>query len=151
MSAPGGREVLEAIEEEHRRLWRLVAGRDWALLSQRPTNGQWSIAENLRHLLFAEQAHLGQFIPGGPQWSPFIIPPPGLQSRPEFSALGTAEPSSMAELQDVWASAHSPAREFLLADSEQVRKALQTNLRHLRNHIRIIERQLRRLARTAGV
>ena len=39
------------------------------MLNRRPPNGTWSIVEHVRHLLFAEQAHLGGYLPNGFEWS----------------------------------------------------------------------------------
>ena len=135
--------LLDSIDEEQLRLRELLSARDDSRLAIRPANGKWSVVENLRHLLFAEQAHLGPFISGGRQWSTLGLAPPGLQARLQSQGVGTTPTSSVDEILDAWQAAHSSAKEILEADPEQARKALDKNLRHLRNHIKVIERLLR--------
>lgn len=134
--------LFEMIDAEQQRLRELLSGKDPAVLAERPPNGKWSIIENVRHLLFAEQAHLGRFLPGGPQWSPLALPPTGMQRQERFRAMARAAPS-VEEVFDDWNVAHGSTRELAGRDTEEVRKALQRNLRHLRSHIKGIERLLR--------
>jgi len=101
------------------------------------------VTENLRHLLFAEQAHLGRFLPGGQRLSAIGLPPSGMLGNRRIGAAGTAVPVSVAEVFEEWKEAHAATRESVQHDTEGVRKALQRNLRHLRSHIRVIERLLR--------
>jgi hypothetical protein len=143
MEAGSGADLLAELEAEQVRLWqllRVVAHED---LARRPANGNWSVLENTRHLLFAEEAHLGRFVPGGPSFSPLGLPPPGMQGGARTLPAGTAEPSSLTDVLDAWGASHASARAFLRGDSPQVQQALVRNLRHLRLHIRLIERLLR--------
>ena len=39
------------------------------LLAERRPSGEWSVVENVRHLLFAERLYLGRFLPDGFTWS----------------------------------------------------------------------------------
>jgi uncharacterized damage-inducible protein DinB len=135
--------LVEAIDAEQRRLRELLSGKDPSLLAERPPNGQWSVIETVRHLLFAEQAHFGRFAPGGPQWSPLGLAPTGMQRREPFRTMGNAAVSSVEEVLQDWASVHASAHQLAQADKEEVREAFQRNLRHLRSHIKGIERLLR--------
>jgi hypothetical protein len=134
-------ELLEMMDAEQDRLRALLAGRDPAVLSH-SANGQWSVIENLRHLLFHEQG-LGRFTPGGVSFSPLGYPPPGLWKHRQFSAFQfDATPTADAVLAE-WDSAHASLRGSLTCDHAEVRLALGKNVRHLRNHIHQIESALR--------
>jgi hypothetical protein len=135
--------LLELMDAEQLRLRELVAGKDPAWLAERPPSGRWSVIENLRHLLFAEQAHLGRFLPGGQQLSAIGLPPGGMQGNRRVADAGTAVPSGVAEVFEAWQAAHAATRTLVEHDTPEVRTALQRNLRHLRSHTRVIERLLR--------
>lgn len=134
--------LLEQIGSEQRRLRELLTGKDSSLLAERTPAGKWSVVENVRHLLFAEQAHLGRFLPGGPQWSDFGLPPTGMQRQERFRAMATAAPS-IEDVFDAWSVAHASTRELAGRDTAEVRTALTKNLKHLRSHVTLIERLLR--------
>ena len=61
--------TMSDIDRERARLKRLLRSQDSKVLNRRPTNADWSIVENVRHLLWAEQKHLGGFLPGRFEWS----------------------------------------------------------------------------------
>ncbi len=134
--------LLEQIGAEQRRLRGLLAGRHPSLLAEPTPAGKWSVVENVRHLLFAEQAHLGRFLPGGPQWSALGLPPTGMQRQERFRAMATAAPS-IEDVFDAWSFAHAYTRELADRDTGEVRLALTRNLKHLRSHVTIVERLLR--------
>lgn len=138
-------ELLALMEVEHQRLRALLAGKDAEILAERP-NGKWSVIENLRHLLFTEQA-IGRFTPGGVSWSPLGYPPPGLWKHKQFSAFQfDANPTAEEVLAD-WDRAHAAIRAWLTRDDAEVRVALGKNVRHLRGHIRQIESASRAVSR----
>jgi hypothetical protein len=135
--------LLGEIEAERLRLRHLLAGGHPALLAARPPSGKWSVLENVRHLLFAQEAHLGRFLPGGRNLSPLGLPPTGMQGNRRVRAAGTAETADVNDVFDAWEASHAAVRVYLQSDAEQVQKALARNLRHLRAHVRVIERLLR--------
>lgn len=143
MPTESARSLLLQIDEEQRRLRELLSGKDDALLAQRPPNGRWSVLENLRHLVFTEQGHLGLVSSGAQSWSAMGLPPGGLQARPEFEAMAASKPSSVKEVLDAWQVIHKDAAALAKQDTDEVRKSLSTNLRHLRNHITVIQRLIR--------
>src|SRR5690606_6654567 len=61
--------------DEHQRRLRafLERFRPGALTARMP-NGDWSVIENVRHALHAEQHHLGRFVPGGLGRSELALP-----------------------------------------------------------------------------
>jgi hypothetical protein len=135
------RELLNMMDAEQGRLRALLAGRDPAVLSH-SASGKWTVIENLRHLLFAEQG-LGGLTPGGVCFSPLGYPPPGLWKHTQFSAFQfDATPTADAVLAE-WDCAHATLRDSLTRDDAEVRLALGKNVRHLRSHIRQIESALR--------
>ncbi len=144
------RSLLLQIDEAQRHLHELLADQDEVLLAQRSPNGNWSVVENVRHLLFAEQAHLGQLLPVPQPWSPLGFAHPGIQKK--LPVIGSATPSGVQEVLNAWQASHREVGELAEQDSEQVRRALFVNLRHLLGHTKVIERLLRAhsRAKTAG-
>jgi hypothetical protein len=143
--------LLAQIEAEQDRLRDLLAARDPSLLARRPANGNWSVVENLRHLLFAEQLHLGRLLPEPPPFSPFGLTPDGLRDKPQLRPAGTRPSTDASEVLQAWAAAHAAIRRHLAADTPELRRALHRHLRHLRTHLRLIERLLRGPAARARV
>lgn len=137
---------LADINKERARLRRLLAGFDTKTLNRRPPNGDWSIVENVRHLLFAEQLHLRGFLARGVEWSPLGW---NNRLRPEFAPLGTKTTKDIEKVLAEWDRIHRPIARAIRAaekaplDADQ-KRALWRNHRHLRNHIRVIERLLRK-------
>lgn len=143
-------EPLADLETERERLRAALAGREAATLAVRPQHGTWSVVENLRHLLFAEQAHLGGFAAVRPNFSPLGLPPPGMVGSKRVGLAGTQASDSASEVLAAWDAAHADLRQTLTADGERFDKALARHLKHLRLHIGIIERQLRAADRSRG-
>ncbi len=52
--------VLAQIDTSRGQLRALLEGLPDQVITQRPPSGKWSVLENVRHLLFAEQAHIGR-------------------------------------------------------------------------------------------
>ena len=142
MSDESAAALLAQMDAEQRHLRDLLAGVDDATLAERPPNGKWSVLENVRHLLFAEQLHLGRLAPGDQPFSPLGLTPHNM-SGPKFRAVGTTPPSSAREVLDAWDATRTATRALADKDTDEVRKALTRNLRHLRAHTKVIERLLR--------
>ncbi|MCA9830393.1 MAG: DinB family protein [Dehalococcoidia bacterium] len=135
--------LLTEIETEQSRLRGLLSGRDEAFMAERPPNGTWSVLENVRHLLFAEQSHLGRFRAGGREWSPLGLPPTGMQGQRQLQVMAGTPTASVAEVMDAWVVAHASIRAGIEGDAGGAAKVLDRHLRHLRAHIKVIERLLR--------
>ncbi|MBI5949698.1 MAG: DinB family protein [Chloroflexi bacterium] len=131
--------LLAAIEAEQQRLRDLLSARDPSTLAERPPSGKWSVVENVRHLIFAEQSHLGRLVPGGRTWSPLGLPPHNMS----LPAIDTAASPGITEVLEAWQAVHAATRTIPEPGLEPVRKNLDKNLRHLRAHTRVIERLLR--------
>ena len=136
--------LLAVLEAEQERLRAVLVGRDEAKLARRPPNGNWSVLENVRHLLFVEQGLLHRYVAAALEWSSLGLTPEGLRGREPFSVVGTASPANVGEVLAAWGVAHAAAAALAERDTEEVRIALGRHIRHLRQHILIIERQIRR-------
>jgi DinB superfamily len=128
---------------------------DARVLSERPVSGKWSIIENVRHLLFAEQLHLGRFLPDGAAWrltqrgKAFVIKGgvvvfrrDGHQMLAEFD--GAAPTEDLEEVLRAWDLIHRPIRKAVKATGGDAHYELERNLKHLRRHVWVIERLVAR-------
>ena len=135
------RAEMADIDRERARLRRRLRAADAATLDARPPNGDWSILENVRHLLFAEQLHLGGFVPGKVEWCPLGMT--GMTAR-KFANVGTADSPTLEEVFAAWDAIHRATGTAMKAASgPEVEKSLWRNHRHLRAHRERIERLLR--------
>lgn len=148
----GGTSVVDLLGEldaEQVRLRGMLSGRDEALLAERPPSGKWSVLENVRHLLFAEEGHLGGFVAGGLPLSTMGLPTTPL--APKLPHVGSTPPSSVAEVLERWAAVHATIRAALMEqDTEEVRNRLGRHIKHQRSHIDGIGRLLRAAQRKSG-
>jgi hypothetical protein len=135
--------LLAALEAEHQRLRSMLAGREPAKLGERPPTGKWSVVENVRHLLFAEELHLGRFVPGEREWSPLGLPPHGMQTPQRLRIFDVNATPDLDDVLEAWRIAHARIRPHLVEDGEFLRRELFEHTRHLRAHVRVIERLLR--------
>jgi uncharacterized damage-inducible protein DinB len=131
-------ELLGQIDEARKRLYATVRARAPETLAQRPTPEAWSVVENVRHLLFAEQKHLGRLYLEGFAYSPIGLRTDGLRRA---SGAGSQPTDDIEEVLAAWDAVHEEVRQALrgVADPSA---ALDRNLRHLRSHVRTIERLL---------
>lgn len=136
-------DLFTELEAGRERLRQLVAGRDNAALAARPPSGAWSVVENLRHLLFAEQAHLGQNLPTRVTFSALSLPPPGMMGSKRVGLAGTRASEDATEVMAAWDAAHAEIKAHAPANDAKFDARLEKHLKHLRLHIGIIERLLR--------
>ncbi|MEX0783464.1 MAG: DinB family protein [Dehalococcoidia bacterium] len=131
--------LLHELDAVHRHLRVLLSGKDEALLAERPPNGKWSVLENVRHMLFAEQAYLGRF---GQEWSSLGFTPQTMLHAKKLHTDGTAP--TVAAVLTAWETVHAHTRAALAEqDTDEVRHRVVRHLKHQRRHITIIERLLR--------
>jgi hypothetical protein len=142
------RESLARIEEEQAGLRAALSGWDASVLAIRPPNGHWSVLEHVRHLLFAEQLHLGPFGAKPVVWSPFGFTPETMRRQRKLPPL-EEDPSafSVPEVLAAWQAVHAELRGSLQEDTPQLRDRLARHLRHLRAHIDVIKKLLRQRAK----
>ena len=126
-------------DRERARLRRLLCSKDAKVLAKRPATGDWSIVENVRHLLWAEQRHLGRFLPDGFEWS--RIGMTAFRGR-EFADVGTKPTRDIEKVFAEWDKIHKPIRKAVKSAGGDVAKALWGNHKHLGFHINVIEKLL---------
>jgi hypothetical protein len=137
-------DLLDLIDEERRQLRTIVTTRSQAEVARRPQGGAWSILENLRHLIFAEQKHLGRYVPAGRQWSPLSYTPQTMREARKVLRGTDAPQPPLSEVLSAWDELHSQtAGAILEQDSPEVRAALSGNLKHLRAHVNVVRRLVR--------
>ena len=141
MSQPPIAMYIAEINRERARLRRLLRAKDVKTLVTRPPSGEWSIVENVRHLLFAEQLHLGKFLPEGFEWSGL-----GLTqfTGRQFVDVGKRPTRDVEKVFQEWDAIHKPIMRAVRFAPGDVERALWRNHRHLGIHIRVIEKLLRR-------
>jgi hypothetical protein len=121
----------------------MLSGTDASLLAERPASGKWSVVENLRHLLFAEQLHLGRFAPDGIEFSPLALPPAGMQGSKRLGVAGSAAAATVDQVMEAWRALRVSTLHLAKQDTPEVRNALARHLPHLRAHVNVIARLLR--------
>jgi uncharacterized damage-inducible protein DinB len=133
-----GEELLDQIDEARERLYASVRARAPETLAQRPTPEAWSVVENVRHLLFAEQKHLGRLYVEGFAYSPIGL---RMDGRQRSSGAGSQPTDDVEEVLAAWDVVHEEVREAV-ERADDAERALDRNLRHLRSHVRTIEKLL---------
>jgi hypothetical protein len=110
-------------------------------LRRRSTSGDWSILENVRHLLYAEELHILRALAPGFSWTPLGLPTNGTVKR---NGAGMASSDDLGEVIDAWAATHARAQAAVrdAPDDEATQRMLERTLRHLRVHTRTIRRLL---------
>jgi hypothetical protein len=132
---------ITGIDRKRARLRAMLRSKDPKLLAQRPANGNWSIVENVRHLLFAEQLHLGGFLPDRVGWSGLGLT--GMTAK-KFADVGKQPSNDVQKVFEAWDEVHKPIRKAVKSAGGDIERALWRNDRHLRIHIDIIEKLLRK-------
>ena len=156
-SAQDAATLIAEVDRTRRRLYALLRANDTPALWKRPPSGAWSIAENVRHLVFAEQAHLGKFLPDGAAWNPMklhkrrkTLTVKGevvrliYQERQLVVETPGAKPGrDLEEVLASWDLIHRPIRTALKSPQDGAEYALQRHIQHLNAHVHRIEKQLR--------
>jgi hypothetical protein len=138
---PGIRALLAQLEAEYARLREMLAGKDPALLAQRPPSGKWSVQENLQHLVLTGLAHLAHFVPEQRDWSKFGL----VQVEPRSAKqLRLAGGGSLEDLLAAWRTGHAVlAARLFEQDTPEVRHHVGRHIRHQQQHIQEIARLLK--------
>lgn len=131
--------LLARIDDTRARLCDLMRSTDASVVIERPPSGQWSVLENVRHLLFAEQLHLGSLLPDGQVWSEVGLTPHFLAGEAAFREVGSKPTNDIDEVLEAWDTVHATTRELFSDANEEMCQALQRNLDHLLFHVGIIE------------
>ena len=113
-------------------------------LGRRPESDDWSVLENARHLIYAEQLHFRPFFTAPVRWSRIGMPTGG---KPQRNGPGTEDTDDLEVVLETWDEVHAG----VVAAVEVTRppdalRHVDRNLRHLRAHARGIRRLVERLA-----
>jgi hypothetical protein len=130
-------EALAAMTEHAARLRTLLERFNSAALATRPPNGDWSAIENIRHVLYAEQHHLGRFVPGGLGLSNLGLPQ-GKFAAPTRSGSHT----DLGAVFDEWERVHTAACAGIDFALPGVADQLPRLWRHQQAHARLAARSL---------
>ena len=133
--------ALAAMTEHATRLRTLLEQFEPAALTTRPPNGDWSAIENIRHALFAEQHHLGRFVPGGLGLSPLGLPQ-GKHPSITLASAGTDPRTDLNAVFDEWERVHAAACASLDLTLPGVADQLPRLWRHQQAHARLAARAL---------
>jgi hypothetical protein len=129
--------ILEAMTEHQGRLRTLLERFEPAALATRPPNGDWSAIENVRHVLYAEQHHLGRFVPGGLGLSRL-----GLPQGKHAAVTGNDPRTDLGAVFDEWERAHAAACARIDLALPGVADQLPRLWRHQQMHARLAARAL---------
>ena len=134
--------------EHQTELRALLERHEATLLATRPASGAWSAVENIRHLLFAEQAHLGRFVPGGLGLSPMGMLNQGLQRQKRtWSTIVETNPTNdLTVVFDEWERVHAAACAGMDLSQRGLPLRLYASLRHQQRHGKAAVRAVRRVA-----
>lgn len=132
---------LREIEDARDSLYSLLRSVPRGRLTPRPDSGEWSVLENVRHLLYAEEKHLLLKLAPRSTWTPIGLPTKGIVRR---GGAGSEFTDDLDEVLAAWDATHERVRAALHAASPdgKTERALDRNLGHLRAHIRTIRRLL---------
>ena len=131
-------ELLGQIDELMAGLFERVRAEPAAALAVRPEPDVWSVIENVRHLLYAEERHVARICVDGFAYSATGMPTNG---QPRRNGAGTESTDDLERVLSTWDTVHEQVRSALGSDGAAVR-ALERNLGHLRQHVRAIGRLL---------
>ena len=127
--------------EHQGRLRTLLERYEPALLAKRPPSGDWSAIENVRHMLYAEQHHLGRFVPGGLGLSPMGLP----QGWNKVPGADTPATTGLEAVFVEWERVHEAASARLDVTQPWLEVQLPRLLRHQIAHGRLAARALSQL------
>ncbi len=131
--------LLDRVDGVYRGLVGLLEAGDHASYAVRPASGEWSIVENVRHLLFAQQLHLGKFLPDGFEWSGLGLAPHFVANEEAFSKVDTEPTDDIEAVFDAWDVIHTTIIDAVIASTEATPKNVQDHLDHLLYHFNIIK------------
>lgn len=130
---------------EMERLWAKLAellADDDPAYRNRPPTGKWSVQENLQHLVFAEQAHFRRYLAEPPAMSTWA--PRNATKGTQFLA------ASINEVFAEWARTHEATKTLAGHDDPRLVDRLDRHVKHLRAHVKVIERLLKQRAKVEG-
>lgn len=135
--------LLEQIDATRKQLRSALAQMPDSAIAQRPPSGKWSVLEHVRHLLFAEQAHMARVFHEHPAWSPLGFTPETMRAARKLPPVDADGPT-LAQVWAEWNRIHRRTVSRLKAlPAAHTEAALTRHLRHLRAHLAVIEKLAR--------
>ena len=135
--------LLDRVDGVRRGLIGLLEAGDHAAYATRPASGEWSVVENVRHLLFAEQLHLGKFVPEGGAFSKLGLTPDFAKDIDQFSDVGTEPSEDLEAVIAAWDVIHESILNAVIDSADAKPKDVQDHLDHLLYHFNIIKELLK--------
>jgi hypothetical protein len=129
--------TLAAMADHVGRLRGLLERFDSTALNTRPPNGNWSALENVRHAMYAEQHHLGRFVPGGLGLSPL-----GLPQGKHAAVRGDDPRTDSKTIFEEWERVHAAASTTVDFTRPAAADQLARLWRHQQAHARLAARAL---------
>ena len=137
-----------------------------ALWSTRPDPENWSVIENLRHLIFAEDLYLNRWLlQNNEPWCKLGLRPAFLADNPNYAEVGSQPSEDIETLLAAWEAIHAHMMAFVATVSAEelhrdtskldfgqgtAGRVLQTLARHDLEHIRQAEAAVAQLSQSAG-
>jgi hypothetical protein len=160
------RAVLSHLGEVRSGFAAFLRDADPALLSARPDPENWSVIENLRHLIFAEDLYLNRWLlQNNEPWCKLGLRPAFLADDPRYADVGSQPCEDIETLLATWEAIHARMMAFVATVSVEelhrdtskldfgqgtVGRVLQTLSRHDLEHIRQAEAAVAQLSPSAG-
>ena len=118
------RAVVKHLDEVRGGFCDLLRSTEAALLTTRPVPDEWSVLENVRHLVFAEDLYLNRWICRNTQpWCKLGLLPAFLARSPEFAEVGSEPTDDLESVLEAWAAIHADMQEYVEAvTAEQLRR-----------------------------
>jgi hypothetical protein len=139
--------LLREIDAARKRLRSTLAGMPDAGVALRQSSDKWSALEILKHLLFAEQAHMGRLFREQPEWSPLGFTPETMRAARKLPPIRADEPT-VSQLWTEWDRIHrQTTRRLKTMSVAETEVALSRHLKHLEAHIAAIEKLIRQGSR----
>ena len=131
--------LLDRVDGVRRGLIGLLETGDGTSYATRPASGEWSVVENVRHLLFAEQLHLGKFVPEAGAFSKLGLTPHFARDAEAFADVGTEPSDDLNSVLLEWDAIHKAVLDAVVDSAEAKPKDVQDHLDHLLYHFKIIK------------
>jgi hypothetical protein len=157
------RHVMQRLDEVRNDFRKTLLSISPALLTIRPSPGEWSVVEVVRHLLYAEDLFLNRRILGNAEpWNPMGLLPDILTKDPAYVGVGSQPTEDIVKILEDWETIHAHMHTFVASVTEDVLRrplrdlayghgtvgdVLQGMPHHNLDHIRQAEKTLQALNR----
>jgi len=109
------REVMARLEELRSAFRQRLRATDAGRLATRPSVDEWSVLENVRHMLFAEDLYLNRFIlQNDKPWNGLGLLPDFLLSREGYAGVGSESSDDLETVLAAWNAVRADTQAFLV-------------------------------------